>query len=78
MNIRLIGGTALTLLATLVAVDIAVADDVATAGKVAKSVVIGSAAPDFTMMGIDGKEFKLSDVTKSGKNVSLMFSRAHW
>ena len=35
-------------------------------------------APDFKMTGIDGKEFSLSDVTAEGKNVVLMFSRAHW
>ena len=35
-------------------------------------------APDFKMTGIDGKEFSLSDVTSEGKNVVLMFSRAHW
>ncbi len=38
----------------------------------------GADAPDITLTGIDGKEFQLSDVTKSGKNVALMFSRAHW
>jgi hypothetical protein len=39
---------------------------------------VGAEAPDITLTGIDGKEFQLSDVTKSGKNVALMFSRAHW
>jgi len=39
---------------------------------------IGQAAPDITMTGVDGKEFKLSDITGSGTNVALMFSRAHW
>ena len=38
----------------------------------------GTDAPDIILTGIDGKEFKLSDVTGSGKNVALMFSRAHW
>lgn len=39
---------------------------------------IGQTAPDITMTGVDGKEFKLSDITSSGKNVALIFSRAHW
>ena len=42
------------------------------------SLAVGKPAPDFTVTGIDGKEFKLSDVTASGKHVALMFSRAHW
>ena len=39
---------------------------------------VGADAPDITLIGIDSKEFQLSDVTKSGKNVALMFSRARW
>ena len=36
-------------------------------------------APDFTMSGLDGKPFKLSEKLKSGeKNIVLLFSRAHW
>ena len=42
------------------------------------ALTVGVDAPDMTMTGIDGKEFKLSDVTGAGKNVALMFSRAHW
>ena len=42
------------------------------------TVEVGKAAPDITMTGIDGKDFKLSEITGSGKNVALMFSRAHW
>lgn len=42
------------------------------------TVTVGKTAPDITMTGIDGKELKLSDVTGRGKNVALMFSRAHW
>jgi peroxiredoxin len=44
----------------------------------ANNVAVGQPAPDFTVTGIDGKSFKLSDKTKAGKNVALMFSRAHW
>jgi hypothetical protein len=42
------------------------------------SVTLGKPAPDFTVTGIDGKTFQLSDKTKAGKHVALMFSRAHW
>ena len=41
-------------------------------------VSVGKPAPDFTVTGIDGKSFKLSDITATGKNVVLIFSRAHW
>ena len=41
-------------------------------------VAVDKAAPDFTVTGIDGKQFKLSDIAKRGKNVALMFSRANW
>ena len=44
----------------------------------AQELEIGKPAPDFTVTGIDGKEFKLSDITGSGKHVGLMFSRANW
>ena len=39
---------------------------------------VGQQAPDFEVTGADGKTFKLSDKAKEGKNVALMFSRAHW
>ncbi|MGI9474754.1 MAG: hypothetical protein ACR2NZ_24700 [Rubripirellula sp.] len=42
------------------------------------ALTVGTEAPDITLTGIDGKQFKLSDVTGSGKNVALMFDRAHW
>jgi hypothetical protein len=51
---------------------VCVAEDAKTA------VVVGEPAPDMTLTGIDGKPFKLSSITASGKNVALMFSRAHW
>ena len=38
----------------------------------------GQAAPDFTATGIDGKDFKLSEITASGKNAVLIFDRANW
>ncbi|MFK8115301.1 MAG: hypothetical protein AB8B91_24085 [Rubripirellula sp.] len=44
----------------------------------AEDVAKGQPAPDITVTGIDGKEFQLSEITGSGKNVALMFSRAHW
>ena len=50
----------------------------ASAAEVA-SVEVGKRAPDFTVTGIDGKRFKLSDKLKDGDtNVALMFSRANW
>ena len=48
------------------------------ADDAADAVAVGKPAPDFTVTGIDGKQFKLSDKTATGKNVALMFSRAHW
>lgn len=49
-----------------------------TAAKPA-SVEVGKPAPDFTVTGIDGKKFKLSDKLKKGDtNVALIFSRANW
>ena len=62
------------LLLTMMAVgtSIAVADE-------KTAIEVGKPAPDFTVTGIDGKTFKLSDKLKSGeKNVALMFSRANW
>ena len=42
-------------------------------------VQVGKPAPDFTVTGIDGKPFKLSEKLNGGKtNVAVMFSRAHW
>lgn len=42
-------------------------------------VEVGKPAPDFTVTGIDGKTFKLSDKLKAAdKNIVLMFNRAHW
>ena len=42
------------------------------------AVKVGAAAPDFTVTGIDGKPIKLSELTGKGKNVVLLFDRAHW
>jgi hypothetical protein len=45
----------------------------------AATVKTGQPAPDFTVTGIDGKPFKLSDKLKTGDtNIALMFSRASW
>jgi len=49
-----------------------------SAANAKEPVKVGQSAPDITLTGIDGKQFKLSDVTGSGKNVALIFSRAHW
>lgn len=44
-----------------------------------KTVTVGDKAPDFAALGIDGKEFRLSEQIASGEsNVVLLFSRAHW
>ena len=51
---------------------------VCTAEDAPNAVAVGKPAPDFTVTGIDGKQFKLSDKTSSGKNVALLFDRAHW
>ena len=44
----------------------------------AAKVAVGKPAPDFTATGIDGKEFTLAERLAGGKNIVLMFSRAHW
>lgn len=41
-------------------------------------VAVGRDAPDFSMTGIDGRSVKLSGVLAEGKNVVLLFDRAHW
>ena len=41
-------------------------------------VLVGRAAPDFAMTGIDGQAVKLSEVLTGGKHVVLLFDRAHW
>ena len=43
-----------------------------------EKIEVGKPAPDFTVTGVDGKKFKLSEKIAKGKNVALMFSRAHW
>lgn len=51
----------------------AFADEKATPAEV------GKPAPDFTVTGIDGKKFKLSEKLKKGdRNFVLIFSRANW
>ncbi|RMF40226.1 MAG: hypothetical protein D6753_12115 [Planctomycetota bacterium] len=44
----------------------------------AEPLKVGDRAPDFSVTGIDGKQFSLSDKLKSGKHLVLIFSRAHW
>ena len=62
-----LAGCLLTILPTLPAQDAAPA-----------KVAVGKPAPDFTVTGIDGKPIKLSALTGKGKNVVLLFDRAHW
>ena len=38
----------------------------------------GDPAADIVLIGIDSKPFRLSEVIGRGKNVVLIFSRAHW
>lgn len=43
------------------------------------SVKVGERAPDFSVTGIDGEPFKLSEKLAGGKkNIVLLFSRGHW
>lgn len=51
---------------------------VCKADEAPAAITVGTPAPDISLTGIDGKKFKLSEVTGSGKHVALMFSRAHW
>src|SRR5688500_16722931 len=41
----------------------------ATMASAAEPLKVGDTAPDFTMVGSDGKTYKLSELTKSGKAV---------
>ena len=43
-------------------------DDAALAPKIA---TVGMRAPDFTLKGVDGESYQLSEITKSGKTVVL-------
>ena len=44
--------------------------------KADTTVKVDTKAPEFELMNQDGKKVKLSDY--SGKNLVLVFSRAHW
>ncbi len=59
-------------LCCLIACGISLADEPKTVAEV------GKPAPDFEITGDDGNAFKLSELTGAGKNVVLMFDRAHW
>jgi hypothetical protein len=52
--------------------------NVCLADEAIKQAALGKLATDFTATGIDGKEFTLSQKVAGGKNIVLMFSRAHW
>jgi len=39
---------------------------------------VGDTAPDATFTGIDGKEFKISEILDGGKHLVLIPSRGHW
>lgn len=51
---------------------------IAAAQEPAAPLKVGMKAPDIVLTGIDGKTFRLSEIIASGKNVALMFDRAHW
>ena len=51
---------------------------IASGAEEPKQAVVGQPAANFTVTGIDGKEFQLSDKLAGEKNLVLMFSRAHW
>lgn len=48
------------------------------AATASSKVQVGKPAPDFEVTGIDGKPIKLSGLTAKGKNVVVLFDRAHW
>jgi hypothetical protein len=50
----------------------------AAAQEAPATLKVGMRAPEITLTGIDGESFKLSDIVAQGKNVALMFDRAHW
>ena len=43
----------------------------------APSITVGKPAPDFTVTGPDGKDFKLSDF-RGKSHLVIVFGRAHW
>lgn len=67
MNPRIMIGASLMLVSSL-----------SFAADPAPTATLDKPAPNFVATGIDGKEFKLSEKTATGKNIVLMFSRAHW
>lgn len=61
---------------TVLLTSLAMSQSVAAEDPVA---AVGKQAPDFTAIGIDGKEFTLANKLKAGdRNIVLVFSRASW
>lgn len=48
------------------------------AGNEPAPIVVGQPAPDFSMTDVNGDLVRLSSLIADGKNIVLIFDRAHW